>query len=416
MTTTDTVDPAWVADRYRRSLSAGRARLAAMLGGQVEVHSEGAWLTTSDGERYLNAGGYAVLFTGARHPLVVEEVQRQLHTHPVGTRLFLEPTAARAAEALLGVAPAGLERVYFGCTGAEAVETAIKLARVNGRRRLIATTGGFHGKTLGALSITGRPAFQDPFRPLLPGVVTVPYGDTGALAAELERYPGEACVVLEPVQGENGVVIPPPGYLTAVRALCSEYGALLVVDEIQTGLGRLGAWWGCDRERVRPDILLSGKCLGGGVIPVSAVLAPPEVFAPLDRDPFLHTSTFSAVPIAMAAVCGAIRAITEDDLVARAAALGTRLRDGLTEIAARRLAAHGCRVRGEGLLIGVELADPGLTGALLVELVARHVVANLSLNCDRVLRLTPPAVLTDAEADLLLETFDEAASSPVFRH
>ncbi|MGV9674163.1 aspartate aminotransferase family protein [Nocardia sp. NPDC003482] len=412
---TETTETDWVATTYRRSLSSGRARLAAMLGGHVEVASAGAWVTTSDGETYLNAGGYGVFLTGAGHPTVVAEVERQLRTHPVGTRMFLEPTAARAARALTEVTPEGLDHVYFACSGAEAVEAAIKLARLNGRPRLVSTIGGYHGKTMGALSVTARPTFQDPFRPLLPGAVSVPYGDSAALATELERAPGDCCVIVEPIQGEGGVVVPPPDYLSTVRALCSEYGALLVLDEIQTGLGRLGAWWGCAEAGVRPDILLTGKGLGGGVLPVSAAVAAPEVFAALDRDPFLHTSTFSAAPIAMAAVCGALRAITEDGLVARAAILGERIRAGIEEIAARNLAAHDYRVRGRGLLLGVELPDPGLTGALLVELVAHRVIANLSLNSDRVLRLTPPAVLTDDEVGFLLDAFDKATGSMIFR-
>jgi len=409
-------EPHEVARLYRRNLSTGRARLAEMLGGQVEVESNGAWVTTSDGEKYLNAGGYGVFLHGSRHPTVVAEVERQLRTHPVATRVFLEPAAARAAEMLTAVTPDGMDRVFFANSGAEATEAAIKIARLNGRRHLISMHGGYHGKTLGALSVTAKDVFQRPFRPLLPDVTHVPFGDATALAAALDTCPDRACVIVEPIQGEAGVVIPPAGYLGNVRTLCTEYDALLVVDEIQTGLGRLGAWWGVDREGVRPDILLSGKGLGGGVMPASAAITSDELFATLDRDPLLHTATFSAVPIAMAAVYGSILAIQQDNLVEKAATLGERLRVEIEDIVGRHLGHHECEVRGVGLLIGVDIATPGLAGELLVDLIGNNVVANLSLNSDRVLRLTPPAILTPAETDFLLDRFERAVKSLASRN
>ncbi|MEU6668848.1 aminotransferase class III-fold pyridoxal phosphate-dependent enzyme [Streptomyces sp. NPDC046727] len=409
MQSDETLDSARVSAAYRRTMSSGRARLAEVLGGQVEVESSGAWITTSDGRRYLNAGGYGVFITGARHPTVVREVERQLHSHPIGSRIFLDPAAARAGELLTSVTPPGLERIHFSGSGTEAVEAAIKLARLNGRRRLVSMVGGYHGKTLGALSVTAKSTFQEPFRPLLPDVTHVPFGDASALGAVLAQYPGEVCVIVEPVQGEAGVVIPPPGYLGEVRALCSEYGALLVVDEIQTGLGRLGSWWGSDAEQVRPDILLSGKALGGAVVPVAATIATSEVFAVLDRDPVLHTSTFSAAPIAMAAVCGAITAIRDDGLVDRAAELGSRITAELTRITGTYLAHHPHEVRGAGLLIGVEFVDPALAADLFIALVGHDVVANLSLNSDNVVRFTPPAVMSEPDVEFFIERFDRAA-------
>lgn len=222
---------------YRARLSKGRATLGELFGGHIEVASEGAWVTTSTGERFLNCGGYGVFLMGARHPTVIRHVAEQLATHPVATRLFLEPQVALAADALVSVAPPGLERVHFAGSGAEAAETAIKLARTRGHHRLIAMENGYHGKTMGALSLTGKSVFQDPFRPLLPQTSHVPYGDAVALESLLATAPGEACVFIEPVQGEAGVVIPPAGYLRAVRELCDRYGAFLVLDEIQTGLG-----------------------------------------------------------------------------------------------------------------------------------------------------------------------------------
>lgn len=398
-----------VADGYKAHLSRGRGRLGEMFGGHVEVSSSGSRVRTADGGDFLNAGGYGVFLTGACHPRVVAAVERQIRTLPLATRLLLEPSAARAAAALAGVCPAGLERVHFTGSGAEAVETALKMARSLGHRRVIATHGGYHGKTLGALSVTGKPLYQDPFRPLLPLVSHVPYGDSAALAAQIGADGSDAVVILEPVQGEAGVVIPPDGYLKEVADLCRAAGALFVLDEVQTGMGRLGAWWGADREAVVPDILLAGKSLSGGVIPVAAAIATEKAFAVFDRDPFIHTSTFSAAPVAMVAAETAIEVIRDEGLTGRAARLGETLLGRL-----RRSLSEHCghlvrEVRGVGLLIGVEFHDAGTAGEFLLELLERHIIVNHSLNAHAVVRFTPPAVLTDAEVDELSESVEAAA-------
>ncbi|MCF6521802.1 aspartate aminotransferase family protein [Streptomyces sp. JJ36] len=393
---------------YRSHMNKGRATLGELFGKHVELESQGAWVTGEEGRRFLNCGGYGVFLMGARHPAVVRHVEEQLHRHPVATRLFLEPQAARAAEALVAHTPQGLERVHWACGGAEAVEAAIKLARTQGRDRLIATHEGYHGKTMGALSLTGKDVFQQPFRPLLPDVDHVPYGDAEALEELLRTVPGRGCVVVEPVQGEAGVVLPPDGYLRAVQRLCREYDALFVLDEIQTGLGRLGAWWGADLEGVTPDILLTGKGLGGGVLPVSAVVATPRAFSAFDKDPYLHTSTFSGAPLAMAAVRGALAAVEEDDLVGRAGKLGEQILPEIRRIAREHLGEVVREVRGRGLLIGLEFTEPGLAGELLIELIEQGVIANHSLNSHMVLRFTPPAVLEPADVEFLCEAFDRA--------
>ncbi|AEY85590.1 ornithine aminotransferase [Streptomyces hygroscopicus subsp. jinggangensis 5008] len=394
---------------YRRYLSKGRASLGEMFGGDVEEYSSGAWLRTAAGRKILNCGGYGVFLMGARHPRVITEVSRQLNINPIATRLLLEPQAARAAEALVSVAPAGLQKVHFACGGAEAVEAAIKLGRAHGKRHLVSMESGYHGKTLGALSVTAKETFQNPFRPLLPDVSHVPYGDAEALDRVLAQHPGEACVIVEPVQGEAGVIIPPDGYLRAVEAACRRHGAFFVLDEIQTGLGRVGHWWAADREGVVPDVLLVGKGLSGGVVPVSALVATPEAFGPFDKDPFIHTSTFSCNPLAMAAAQGAIAAIKEDGLVERAAVLGDLLIPQLRDIAVRELGDRVREVRGRGLLIGIEFTVPGLAGDLLLELIGAGVLGNHSLNSSTVMRLTPPAVLTDTDVDFLLDAFRYAA-------
>ncbi len=411
-----TTDAQHIIDLYRTCVSKGRATLGELFGGHVEVESRGAWVTTASGRDFLNCGGYGVFITGAGHPTVIRAVERQLHRHPVSTRLFLEPQLALAAEALLGVCPEGLDRVYLTGSGAEAVETALKLARTQGRKRIISMRNGFHGKTLGALSVTAKDVFQEPFRPLLPGVSHVPYGDAAALEAELASSDEKACVIVEPVQGEAGVIVPPPGYLRDVAALCRTYDAWFILDEIQTGMGRLGFWWGADRDGVQPDILLVGKGLSGGVVPVSAVVATKAAFAVFDKDPYLHTSTFAGAPLAAAAARGAIQAIQEDDLVAKAARLGTQILAGIDGIVAEHLGDFVGEVRGAGLLIGVEFTEPGLAGDLLIELVEAGVIANHSLNSHLVLRFTPPAVLTGADVDFLLEATDRACRRVATRY
>lgn len=396
---------------YRARLSKGRATIGEMFGGHIEVSSAGAWVTTSTGRRFLNCGGYGVFLAGARHPAVISAVLDQLARHPVATRIFLEPQLGLAADALVAKAPAGLERVHFACSGAEVVETAIKLARSKGKPKLVSMTAGYHGKTMGALSLTANPIFQRPFQPLLPDVTHVPYGDPDPLAEVLAQAPGECCVIVEPVQGEAGVVVPPPGYLREVESLCRAHGAFLVLDEVQTGMGRLGTWWGASREGVTPDVLLAGKGLGGGVLPVAAAIATPAAFSVFDKDPYLHTSTFSGAPLTMAAVRGALAAIEQDGLVDRAARLGAAMLPEIARILTSRLGGLVKEVRGVGLLIGAEFTVPGLAGDLLIELAGQGVIANHSLNSHLVLRLTPPAVLTDEDLAFLYQALDRACQA-----
>ncbi|MCG7537519.1 aspartate aminotransferase family protein [Pseudoalteromonas sp. OOF1S-7] len=391
----------------KQHLSKGRAKISDVFGTDLEVSSKGAWITTSNGTQYLNAGGYGVFIHGARHPHVEQAVIQQIQTNPVSSRILLEPTAALAAEALIRIAPKGLRHVHFAGSGAEATEAAIKLCRTLGRTRLITTKNGYHGKTMGALSVTANDVYQSPFQPLLGDIDCVEFGDLNAMEDALKQG-SKAAVIIEPIQGEGGVRIPPCGYLKAVKALCVKYDALLILDEIQTGMGRLGRWWGADFEQVTPDIMLCGKGLSGGIVPVSAMVATPDVFKAFNRDPFIHTSTFSGAPIAMAAVKAAIEAIENDDLTTKATALGKQIKEGL-EHTVRHNCAHLVKeVRGIGLLIGVELHSPGLAGALIAELIERRLIVNYSLNAGAVLRFTPSAVMSQSDVVFLLEAFESA--------
>jgi putrescine aminotransferase len=396
-----------VAAAYRRHFGRGRARIAKIFGERLELAAAGSVVETDDG-CFLDCAGLGVFLVGHGHPYVVEAVERQLRRHPLSTRMLLDPVLADAARELARVAPDGLDHVHFVSSGTEAVETGIKLGRLHGARRLVAMEGGFHGKTLGALSVMGRARYRDPFMPLLPADL-VPFGDAGALAATLAAGP-RACVVVEPIQGEGGVNVPPAGYLQAVARACVEHDAVLVLDEIQTGLGRVGAWWAAEREGVVPDVLLTGKSLSGGVVPVAAALATAALYEPLAQDPLLHTSTFGGAPLAAAAVRATIETIEREDLVTRSRILGDRILAELRTLAAAHPTAVR-EIRGAGLLIGIELTSPGAAGELMLQLLDRRILVNNPFNDDRSIRLTPPAVMTEADVAWLLSGLSESIAA-----
>jgi putrescine aminotransferase len=384
-------------------------------GGLDEVMSAGAWVFTSDGRRLLDCGGYGVFLHGHRHPKVVAAVVKQIERHPMATRVLLDPVQARAAQTLANECPGALQHVHFVNSGAEATEAALKLARALGRRHVVATFGAFHGKTMGALSVTANPTYRDPFRPLLPDIEHVAFGDAASLERAVAAAGGPVSVIVEPVQGEAGVIMPTPGYLTEVQRICRSYDALLIVDEVQTGLGRLGTWWGVDAEGVEPDIMLVGKGLSGGVIPVAAVVATPQAYQPFDRDPFLHSSTFAGSPVAAAAATAAVEVLREEGLVERSLEIGDRLQPAVRDILTTALGDRVVQVRGRGLLIGVEFDEPGVVGELILGLLDAGVVVNSSLNNNKVLRFTPPAVLTPSDENALLRALSAAATATASR-
>ena len=396
--------------RYRAHVSEGMAMLAELMEAHVEVRSEGTRIWDEEGTEYLDCGGYGVFILGHRYPRVVAAVRAQLDRHPMSSRVLLNGELAHAAEQLARVAPAGLEYVFFTNSGAEATELAIKLARVNGRRRLVSTHGGFHGKTNGALSVTGKALFRDPFQPGLTDVTFIAFDDLDALEAELAA--GEpAAVILEPIQAEGGVIIPADGYLKAVRELCDSHGALLILDEVQTGLGRLGSWWGADREGVVPDILLVGKGLSGGVVPVAAVVATPDAYRTISEDPLLHSSTYAGNPLAMSAASAAITALEEDDIIPKAQALGARLLDELQTLKEDHAPTVLADVRGRGLLLAFDFHEDHFAGDFVLELVNRHVIVSTSLNANRVVRLHPAAIMDEDDIQWLLGAMRESADA-----
>jgi putrescine aminotransferase len=388
-------------------------RLAKLFGEIADGEATGAHIV-ANGQNYLNCGGYGVFFVGAGHPCVVEAVTSQIKRRALSTKLFLDPVLAEASAALANVAPPSFDKIYFTTSGAEAVECAIKLARLHGKWRLVSMDGGYHGKTIGALSLTANGAYQDSFRPLLPDVTHVPFGDLAAIQAYLAEFGPESAIFVEPIQSEAGVVFPPVGYLSRLSELCRIHGAFLVIDEIMTGLGRTGHWWRGIDDSADPDLLLAGKALTGGVMPVAAVIANDRAFEPLDRDPFLHTSTFAGAPVACAAANAAVTVIAEEDLVQRSHSMGQRLLRGLLDVVDSSDSRSAIvQIRGEGLLIGIEFIDPYFAGEFVLGMVESGIVVNHSLNAHPVIRLTPPAIMSPSDEDRLLSTFSKVLKEQI---
>ncbi len=417
-------------DLYRAFINPGFADLLGMVGfGRRYVRALGLELFDEDGQAYLDfTAGYGVLNLGHNHPGVKAALAATLERDlPSYSQVDCGLAAGLAAEALCARLPAGLSRVFWCSSGAEAVEAAVKLARAaTGRAGLLACEGGFHGSTLGALGLAGHAERRDRFGPFPPGIRHVPFGDLAALEQALEEDPPAAFVV-EPVQGEGGARVPPPGYLTSAARACRRAGSLLVLDEVQTGLGRTGRLFALEHSGVRPDAICLAKALGGGLVPVGAMVADEQVFARAYgtwRTCLDHKTTFSGGPLAMAAVRASLAVIEAEGLTANAAAMGIRLREGLEALGGRF--AQIAHVSGRGLLQGIKLAEAagGLLGktplqALGVasaELFAQHlalrllqdhhIVAQVAANDRSVLKLTPPLGVGPDHVDRLLAALE----------
>ncbi|AEV75149.1 acetylornithine/succinylornithine aminotransferase [Mycolicibacterium rhodesiae NBB3] len=352
---------------------------------------DGAVVTDVDGKSYLDlVGGIAVNVLGHRHPAVIEAVTRQLNTLGHTSNLYATEPGIALAEALVslfGADPDVGARVFFCNSGAEANEVAFKISRLTGRTKLVAAQNAFHGRTMGALALTGQPAKQAPFAPLPGDVTHVPYGDVGALEAAVDDE--TAAVFLEPIMGEGGVVTPPAGYLVAAREITAAHGALLVLDEVQTGMGRTGAFFAHQHDGITPDVVTLAKGLGGG-LPIGACIATGKTAALLT--PGLHGSTFGGNPVCTAAALAVLQVLADDDLVGRAGVLGKTLHHGIESIR-HPLVDH---VRGRGLMCGIvltsEVAKP-------VEAAAREAGFLVNAAAPNVIRLVPPLILTEAQVD-----------------
>ena len=350
------------------------------------VRGEGAYVWDADGNRYLDlVGGIAVNALGHAHPAVVAAVTEQIATLGHTSNLYVNPVTVELAEALLDVAGlTGQAKVLFCNSGAEAVEAAVKLSRLTGRTGIVACEGAFHGRTMGALTVTGQPGKRTPFEPLLPGVTHVPFGDVDALRAAVGA--DTAAVFVEPVLGEGGVWPAPEGYLQAAREITEQTGALLVVDEVQTGLGRLGTWFAFQQAGITPDVVTLAKGLGGG-LPLGACIGVGPAADLLQ--PGQHGTTFGGNPVTNAAGLAVLRTIAAEALCERAAALGKELTAGV-EALDHPLVKE---VRGTGLLLGIGLAKPASETVASAAERAGYLVNNVAPDT---IRLAPPLVV-DAE-------------------
>ncbi|MDA8346112.1 MAG: aspartate aminotransferase family protein [Thermaerobacter sp.] len=404
----------WLED-LGRYINPGIARAYSFLGVlSPEVRAEGAFVYDAAGERYTDmGGGYGVMVHGYLHPRIVARAKAQLDKIALPSRSLpvLEPIAL--ARRLAEITPGALQYSFFCNSGAEANEAALKFARARtGRATFVSTHGAFHGKTFGALSVSGRDLYKDPFRPLLADVRLVPYGDADALRAAVDDT--VAGVILEPIQGEGGVIVPPDGYLRAAREICDAHGAMLIFDEVQSGMGRTGHYFACEYENVAPDFLTVSKALGGGIMPIGACVSTPDAVGFLDEMPLIHTSTFGGgggggAPLATAVACEAIDVMRDEDFCGQAVSKGAFLADGLRSIQ-REFPEVISEVRGRGLMLGLETAREGVGGMLMSELLHRRVLALWTLNNERVLRMIPPIVIPLEALEEVLRNIREAAA------
>ena len=357
------------------------------------VRGKGLYVWDASGKKYLDfLGGIATNLLGHADPTIVKAVSKQIQTLGHTSNLYAHPSALALAAKLQSFVPVD-SRVFFCNAGAEANEAALKISRLTGRNHIISTIGGFHGRTMGALSLTGQPSKRAPFIPLLRGVDFVQYGDIRELEKSISKR--TAMVILEPIQGENGVVVPPTGYLKAVRELCDRYGALMCIDAVQTGMGRTGQWFGFEHEGIIPDIITLAKGLGGG-LPLGAMITVGERVPHFS--PGQHGSTFGGNPVSTAAGLAAISVIEKKKLMKNAASAHGKLVKALSRIPGVQ------SVRGRGLLIGIVLNER------IADEVARVAAANgLLVNAPApdVIRIAPALVLNEVHIKEFITKFSQ---------
>ena len=395
-------------EKYEKYLNPAVARLFRFMGlASVETKAEGWIITDSDGREFIDClGGYGMFCLGHRHPKIVEAVKGALDTIPMCGEILFNRPMADLAERLAEITPGNLQYSFFVNSGTEAVEGALKIARLaTGRKKYIAAQNAFHGKTYGSLTATGRDLFRKPFEPLLQNFTHVEFGNIAAMEAAIDT--DTAAVILEPVQGEGGIILPPAGYLTAVRNLCDKYGVLMIADEVQTGIGRTGKWFAVDHEGVTPDIMALAKALGGGIMPIGSFTATPEVWSGLIESPFLHTSTFGGNQMACVAGIATLKVIEEEDLLNRGAAAGAYLKKGLEEIQ-KDYPLVIKEVRGRGMMIGIELTKEGAGGMLMSLMIDSNILIAYTLNNPKVIRMEPSLIMPIEVIDQVLEAFRKA--------
>jgi putrescine aminotransferase len=397
------VNPGWL--KYRKSVSTDAAF--------VEWEDSLETFKDAHGREFIDClGGFGVYTAGHRNPEVVRAVQAQLNRYALHSQELVDPLRGYLAKLVAMCTPGDLKYAFFCNGGAEAVEMALKLGRLaTGNHYYISTVNGFHGKSLGAVSCTGKGTYRKPYLPIIQGVQHVEFGNAAAAEAAIKNLiaVGEsvAAMIVEPIQGEAGIVLPPDGYLKELREICDRYGVMLILDEIQTGMGRTGTMWACERYDVVPDILVFGKAFGGGVMPITGIIARPHLWTEeLQENPWvLGSPTFGGNPLACSAAIAAIKFSIENDLPAQVNEKGEYLMGKLGALKEK----YGILtdVRGLGLLIGLEYQSAEMGWAVSKGLFKRGIMTGGTLNNAKVNRIEPPGIISYETLDIIIEKLDE---------
>jgi putrescine aminotransferase len=390
--------------QYRKSVSTDYTA--------VEWDDEGSVFRDVNGKEFIDMlGGFGIYNVGHRHPKVLKAVRDQLEKQAIHSQELIDPLRTYLAHLVSLITPGDLQYSFFTNSGTESIEGCLKMAMLTtGRHHFIGAIGAFHGKSLGSLGGTSKAVFREPFLPLMHWT-HIPFGDIDTLRTMIQSFDfsGDkvAAVVLEPIQGEGGINVAPPGYLGAVRELCDKYGAVLIFDEIQSGMGRSGDMFACDHEGVVPDLLALGKGFGGGVMPIGACVGTPKTWEKYIENPFLHTTTFGGNPLACAAAIATINVILEEDLPKQAAEKGEYLLPKFAELAHKypKVLKGG---RGRGLMLGMEFTTNEIGYEIAKNLFARNILISGTYINSRVLRVEPPLVISYEQLDTFLGALEES--------
>lgn len=397
------------AEKYRKYVSPGMANILKFSGfGVPEERAQGCYIWDASGRKFLDCvGGYGAFSLGHLNPKVVDAVKKQLDKEALKSHFFLSTELADACEALANVLPGDINYSFLCNSGTEAVEGALKCARIHtGRTEYIGAINGFHGKSYGSLSVSGREIYKEHFRPLLPVANQVPFGDIDALAAAVNDK--TAAVILEIVQGEAGVIVAPDDYFPKVRELCNKYGTLLICDEVRTAFGRTGKMFACQHYGIQPDIITMAKALGGGVMPVGAFAANADIWDSMfGKNPYLHSTTFGGNPLACAAVVAAIKETINLNVVERSAKLGAKLLSELKQLQLKYPKMIK-EVRGKGLLAGIEFEMDDVAALIIASCGRRDLLVAYSLNNPKVIRIEPPLIIEESELDRAIAIIGES--------
>lgn len=390
--------------QYRKSVSTDYTA--------VEWEDSGACFKDINGKEFIDMlGGFGVYVTGHRHPKVLKAVKDQLDKQAIHSQELIDPLRTYLARLLSLITPGDLNYAFFTNSGTESIEACLKMAMLaTGRHRFIGAVGGFHGKSLGSLGGTSKSVFRQPFLPLL-NWNHVPFGDLAFLKTTMETaaFTGDeiAAVVLEPIQGEGGINVPPPGYLKGVRELCDKYGAMLVLDEIQSGMGRTGKMWACEHEGVVPDLMAIGKGFGGGLMPIGACVGTAKTWEKYIENPFLHTTTFGGNPVCCAAAIATINVLLEENLPQQAGEKGEYLLNAINGLA-KKYPQVLALCRGRGLMLGMEFVNNDLGYQVAKELFGRNILISGTYINARVLRIEPSLTISYPELDKFLKALEES--------